>query len=79
MQTTTHDFVLAQEATDAFPILGTGAAYGMSWICQSTTSGPTAAPAFLANPAEEINQNKFNKALQSNCFLIYQSQVSMVK
>jgi len=48
----------------------------MSWICQSTTSGRRAAPAGLANPAEEINQNKFDKALQSNYFLIYQSQAT---
>ncbi|MBC8232100.1 hypothetical protein H8E77_21350 [bacterium] len=46
MQTTTHslprligDFILAQKTTDAFPTLGTGAAYSMSRICQSTTSG----------------------------------------
>ena len=46
----------------------------MSWICQSTTSSRRAAPAGLANPAEEISQDKFNKALQSNHVLIYQSQ-----
>jgi len=34
------------------------------------TSGATAAPAFLANPAEEINQNKFNQALQSKLFFL---------
>ncbi len=51
----------------------------MSWICQSTTSGRGTAPAGLANPAEEINPDKFNNALQSNCVLIYQSQVNEVK
>ena len=56
----------------------TPSAYSMSLICQSTTSGRGAAPAGLANPAEEIKQDKFNNALQSNCVLIYQSQVNYI-
>jgi len=37
------------------------------------TSTRGTAPAGLANPAEEINQDKFSQALQSNWVLIYQS------